>query len=144
MKLNLGQVFLLLLLAFTPSAYLHAAGDDGILHAFYNLNVETDGRRVGSVNTSHNVVLGTPLKETFEGRCQVLLQFESSQSDEYLLALTVREMAKDNENIIGLPVDHFFRIHLDEQLQFSIQTDNGLSLSGLITLSKVGRFEVAD
>ena len=121
-----------------------AAENDGVLHTFFGFELETDGRRVASLNTSENVVLGTPIKTNFKGRCQVSMVFQSSPTEGYLLVLTIREVEEGGEDALSLPVEHSYQLLLDEKLQFSIQTHSGLVLSGNLSLTTVNRFELAD
>jgi len=126
------------------------ANDDGVLHTFYALHLEADGRRVANINTSENVVLGTPITKDFKGRCQVSLVFESyldlaDTEKNYVLVLSVREVISESDaGTLGLPIDHSYRLNLDEQLQFNIQTFSGLVLSGNLKLAKVSRIELAE
>jgi hypothetical protein len=134
-----------LLLAVLPlvAAADDAATSDGVLHIFYGLAIEKNGNTIVNVKTSKDVVLNNPIEIDFEGCCKVSLEFTNGQSDEFALALVLRELTPGTEDSFGLPVNHIYNIQLDEQLQFSIQTSAGLVLSGDLKLTKVSRLEVA-
>ena len=138
MKIPQSLIALLIL-----SASSALADTDGILHAFYGLDIETQGRKVATVRKSANVILDTPIEINFEGRCKVSLVFGPGQAEGYELIMTIRELRSSSPDIYTLPVNHFYALQLDEQLEFVIQTSHGLTISGAIRLTEVSRFELA-
>lgn len=144
MKIPPALFFICFLLVSTLSGAAEEKNTaDGVLHTFYGLAIEKAGNTVANVKTSRDVVLGNPIEVNFEGRCRISLLFNSRQPEDFALILTVRELTPGTEDTFGLPVNYTYQLQLNEHLQFSIQTHNGLMLSGDVTLSKVDRIELA-
>jgi hypothetical protein len=140
--LTLSMTVALTLLS-TESPAEEGGSSDGILHVFYGLTIVKDGNAVANVRTSQDVILATPIEVNFEGRCQVSLLFNAGQTGRFTLILALRELTQGVEDSFTLPVNHTYMLGLDEELQFSIQTNSGLILNGSLELKKVSRLEVA-
>ena len=121
----------------------NAQAEEGILHLFYSFDLKIEGRLVASINTSKNVVLGTPITETIPERGQVSLLFEERNPDGYLMLVTIREALAEQKESFDLAVEYRYEIAINEELQFSTQSQSGLEIMAKMKLERVNRLEVA-
>ena len=133
--------YTLILIGFFLS--LPALADDGVLHTFYAFELKTQGRIVDTLKHSEDVVVENPINIDFKDRCKISLLFSSKPNDQYQLILTIKEQTSITTDTFAIPVDYTYVLALDESLKFTIQTEQGLIVTGELNLTRVNRIELA-